>query len=361
MRLSDRLDRMIDSAGGRISFSDFMRTALYERTEGYYSQNVVFGKKGDFMTAPRVHSSFGQTLARVILEEWERLGRPRDFAVIELGPGEDSVSLAAFGAPELRPEIVGSWKLYLCERGRRRIDTGHSPPPCVVEWIEPDANIGPLPGIVLANEVLDALPFRRLIRRGEGWRELGVARGPDPGHYLWKEGPLLAPLPPFPIPEGVAEGTVFEVAEGLPELLRWLAGVLRSGSVYFIDYGDSAENLLRRFPQGSLATYEGHVMGEDPLSHPGERDISAWVDFSRVASEAERAGFRSDGLETQAQFLHEHGLEEVVRRTESQDPVEGVRARLALKAFYFGYPDHRVLALRRTRRSRAERASSLTR
>ncbi len=347
MSLTGRLEQEIRAAGGSIPFSDFMRVALYDPSDGYYVRRQPFGKRGDFMTAPRVHDSFGYTIGRVVRSVWERLDQPSEFTILELGPGEDPLSLTALRSPALRDVPKSAWKLYLCERGARRVSEGGTPPIYATEWVEPGADLPKFSGVVLANEVLDAYPFRRLRREHDEWTELRVGAGNEPGSFAWVESPFSAAhyqdlLPAASLPEG----TIVEVPEEVPGLLRWIASRLRAGTSYFFDYGDTEEKLARRFPQGSLSTFQSHELGDDPLDQPGKKDISAWVDFTRVERWANSVGLRSEGLLTQAEFLHSHGLEEVVRDLEKADAVEGVRARLALKTFFFGYEDHRVLTLR---------------
>jgi SAM-dependent MidA family methyltransferase len=170
-----------------------------------------------------------------------------------------------------------------------------------------------LQGVIIANELLDNLPFALAVRRGRGWAEQQV--GLDAGTLA------LVEVPARPEVAAWAEAHSGPVAEGgrvevQIEACRWVTraiGLLRSGSLVIIDYGDTADGLAPRRAEGTLRTYRAHHLGPDPLAEPGATDITADVNFTAVAAAATDAGAEVT-LHRQDDFLTDLGLRERVGR-----------------------------------------------
>ncbi|MGC2289789.1 MAG: SAM-dependent methyltransferase, partial [Thermoplasmata archaeon] len=191
------LDRSVDpvlrrrlragaESDGFLTFDRFMEISLYDSGRGFYNRDATrFGREGDFYTASHVHRLFGATLAAHFQQIREREGSPSRFPIVEVGPGDGTLAgdiRASLGRP---PFDAASWEYILVERSsafRAAIEARlGTPTPGEVPWrFGPSLGaIGPVRGIVLANELLDAFPFRRLVRADAGWAELGVAVPPD--------------------------------------------------------------------------------------------------------------------------------------------------------------------------------------
>jgi SAM-dependent MidA family methyltransferase len=333
----------LGAAGGWIPFELFMELALYAPGLGYYSAgSVKLGPGGDFVTAPEVSDLFSRCVARQCAPVLAGGGE-----ILELGAGTGRMAavilenLAALGALPARYAIL-EVSADLAERQRVRLGKLPREIRERVVWLErlPER---PLDGVILANEVLDALPCRRFTLRGGAARELGVAeedeRASEHGaDFVEREAAadaadeelasavaaLLRELP-APLPEGYTSEICLRVAP-------WIAGVaacLGRGLMLTFDYGLPRTHYYH--PQRTAGTLRCHFkqrVHDDPYSNIGVQDITAWVDFTRVAEAAVDCGLEVSGFCTQAAFLLGTGVEKLVAA--STDTVE--HARLAGEA-----------------------------
>jgi SAM-dependent MidA family methyltransferase len=342
----------VRAAGGWLSFERFMELALYAPGLGYYSAgSMKLGPDGDFVTAPEVSDLFSRCVARQcaqVLADACCAGQGGG-EILELGAGTGRMAaviletLAERGALPQRYAIL-EVSADLAERQRERL--GRLPRELRerVVWLE-RLPARPLCGVILANEVLDALPCRRFVLTDGAVRELGVGlaepEGPDPalsaGHAVLVErdaspdaalasacATLLSELP-APLPEGYASELCLRVAP-------WIAGVgecLERGAMLLFDYGLPRAHYYH--PQRATGTLRCHFkqrVHDDPCINLGVQDITAWVDFTRVAEAASACGLEVSGFCTQAAFLLGTGLEQLLG--EVTDVVE--HARLAGEA-----------------------------
>jgi len=324
----------IRTAGGRLSFETFMDLALFAPGLGYYVAGArKFGRDGDFVTAPEISPLFGAALARQCAEVLAVTGG----AIVEFGGG--SGRLAASVLEELARRDVCPAHYYIVElspelRERQRA-TLHELVPAVagrVRWLS-DAPSAPLDGVVLANEVLDALPVRLFERRAGASLERGVACD-EQGELGWTTWPADAGLQaaiarcfePAPPPSEYSSEVNLRQRVWIADLARFL----RRGVALLIDYGEPRhERYHQSQDHGSLRCYWRHRVHDEPLRHPGLQDITASVDFTAVAEDAVDAGFGVLGFATQANFLLACGIEQLLQR-HADDPA--ACARLALQA-----------------------------
>lgn len=313
-RLAERIARE-----GPLDFADFMRACLYDPEAGYYAAGAApFGATGDFLTAPELTPLFGRTLARLIAPILRRLERP---LLRELGPGSGALAesllpaLDALGALPDRIELVEPSRARR-EQQRARLAVLPAPLAARLVWTE-TPEPAPAEGVVIANEVLDALPVRRFLLAEEGLFALAV--DVDGNRFRWRAVPadgalagavedLLARLPePLPRPY------TSELCLELPQFLQGaLAGIVR-GAAVLIDYGyPRAEYYHPERRMGTLVAHRRHRSVPDPLADPGEADLSAFVDFSAVAAALEALGWRPVGFLSQAEFLIGAGLLETL-------------------------------------------------
>jgi SAM-dependent MidA family methyltransferase len=284
-----------------------MAAALYHPRLGYYTRLRGFGADGDFVTSPELHPAFGALLARQALDVWEALGRPRPFRILELGGGSGALARSLLDAlAPLEPALDVRYRLVEPSPSLTRVQqarlTGYP-----VDWgvsAEPTH-------LVLANEVLDALPVERVVTRDGRLRELRVDVRDDRLAFVETEGVTAAIESYFnALAVRPKEGACAEVNVHIKPWLAQAVETLRRGLLLVLDYGAPAEILFGRLP-GTLLTYYRHTLGSDPLVRLGEQDISAQVDFSTLATAMYELGLSVLGLIDQARLLDHLGIEQV--------------------------------------------------
>jgi SAM-dependent MidA family methyltransferase len=306
--LLERIRDAIDAAGGWIGFDRFMQMALYEPGLGYYSAgSVKLGAGGDFTTAPET----GDWLGKALAQYFERaFGAGRPFELLELGAGSGKLAEALLAALAVRgrPDVdylILEPSAELRERQRQRLDAFGAR----VRWLDglPET---PIRGVVLANEVADALPVQRFLKRGSRVLPLGVAL--EAGRLALRPGPEDPALAEAVAVLETALGRPFADgyrSEICPALNAWIGALCKTiaaGGLMLIDYGLPCRDYYRaERADGTLICHYRHRAHDDPLFWPGLQDISAWVDFSAVVSAGRAAGFELAGFTTQAQFLLE--------------------------------------------------------
>ena len=369
-------------SSGAITFARFMSRALYEPGQGYYAVAAPRpGRDGDFLTAPEAHPLFGRTLARQIVDCWERLGGPSRFTLREYGAGSGSLAAPllatlrdeapeTFAALVYQPAEVNPYRLADL-RARLEQEAGVDPlgqgsfvgwvpwidAPGAAGWAAaktpgvPPAASAPSPGsttarasvpaadaitgVVIANEFLDALPVHRVERRegqlveiGVGWRDGWFADQPMPlvtpglRAYLDRAGQVLL------------EGQRTEVNLELRPWIEDVARQLERGWVIVIDYGmPAAELYSQRRPEGTLKGAASHAVEVDPYRRVGRQDLTAHVDLTALERFARDAGLELTGTTTQAQFLANLGLGErlVSAQREARSIAEALEARSAAR------------------------------
>ena len=324
--------REIRAAGGWLPFDRFMHLALYAPGLGYYAHgSPKFGAMpssgSDFVTAPELSPLFGRALAAQVADSLAATGTDE---VWEFGAGSGALAaqliaaLDALGRPPARYTIVDvSGSLRARQRARL------APFAARVRWADrlPEA----LRGVVVGNEVLDAMPVKLLARVGGAWHERGVAiseqfwhsahvdTAPEaikteanhntPRTFTWADRPT-ALRPPADV-EG-AHDVVTEIHPQAEAFVATVAEALRrggAGAAFFIDYGfPEAEYYHPQRSTGTLVCHRAHRVDDDPLANLGAKDITAHVDFTGVALAAQQAGVDVLGYTSQARFLLNCGL-----------------------------------------------------
>ena len=317
--LLDAAREAIAGAGGWLPFDRFMALALYQPGLGYYANTTPkfghlpsgpSGQGSDFVTAPELTPLFGHTLARQVAQALTATGTDE---IWEFGAGSGALALqlldalAAHGQPPRRYNIVdlsGS----LRERQRATL-AAHAERVCWVDAL-PDA----LQGVVLGNEVLDAMPVQLLARVGGVWHERGVVCGEPHGQdggLAWADRPT-ALRPPLEI-EGEHDYTT-EIHPQAEAFVRTLAERLQRGAAFFLDYGcPEAEYFHPQRHMGTLMCHRAHQSDDDPLADLGQKDITAHVNFTGIALAAQDAGMDVIGYTSQGRFLFNCGLLDVAK------------------------------------------------
>ena len=348
--LLDALRRAGD-ASGFVPFDRFMEVALYGEAVGFYTRaGSPFGPEGDFYTAPRVTPLFGRTIAAHLLEIRRGLGRERPFSIVELGPGDGTLAESILAAMPNVPEGNAEIRYVLVERasGLGRAAVERAAPSArergiPIRLVESVGELGPFEGAVIANELLDAQPARRLRWTGSEYAELGVRVRDD--RLEAAEVPLTRAVPGAPVPPADSPGAIVEISPMSEALVREVADHLAGGVAVFLDYGMEEAELTAAHPKGTLAAVRGHRFVEDPLDDPGETDLSTFVNFSRIREAARCAGLLERSYRSQAESLGAWGFpglfEEALRAARSSE--EEVRLRLSAKNLLFGFERFRVL------------------
>ncbi len=309
--LSTLIACRIEADGGWWPFDRFMAAALYEPGLGYYARDSrQFGASpasgSDFVTAPELSPLFGQALARQVAQALGAAGA-RD--VFEFGAGSGALAEQLLGAldADVRYHVV-DLSGALRERQQARL-AAYGPR---VRWL--DRLPGSIHGVVVGNEVLDAMPVQLLAFDGRDWHERGVAV--DGGVFAWRDRPtaLRPPLDP-----GFPAGTVTEIHPQAEAFVRTLAERLQRGAAFFVDYGfPEAEYYHPQRSGGTLMCHRGHLADADPLADVGAKDITAHVDFTGIALAAQDAGANVVGYTSQARFLMNCGLLELLQGADAR-------------------------------------------
>lgn len=335
-RMCERLLTEIREAGGWISFERYMDAALYAPGLGYYSAGArKLGPGGDFTTAAEVSGLFGACLAQQCAEVIERLDGG---SILEIGAGSGALACDILARLERLGRLPARYRVLeisadLRERQRQMLEARvpHLLPS--VEWLEEPPR-EPFNGVVVANEVLDALPVTRFRWHGSHCEELGV--GIENERFVWAARPAGAALTRECRSLAAAAGPWEEgyVSEFCGRLMAWCAEVTRAlgrGLALWVDYGlPRRQYYLPERRDGTLLCHFHHRAHDDPFLHPGLQDITAWVDFTRLAEACVAAGCSLAGFCTQAYLLAALGVDLEMRELAGGD--ENRHARLANEA-----------------------------
>lgn len=324
-RVLERIQQAIVAAGGWLPFDEYMSLVLYAPGLGYYSAGAhKLGQGGDFTTAPEISPLFGQCLARHCLEV---LGTLPEGEVLEIGAGSGRLAfdvlraMQAAGRPPRRYRIL-EISADLRERQRALLSTLPTALASIVEWIDAPPS-SPWQGALLANEVLDALPVECFIwRNGQAFeRGVSIAAGAtgSTGEVATLVTAERAASPRLSAeiarlrsdanadwPDGYTSELCTRAGPWIAEMTR----TLQRGVALFIDYGlPRREYYAADRNRGTLRCHYRHRAHDDPFAHPGMEDITAWVDFTRIAEAADNAGLEVLGYATQAGMLLGLGIE----------------------------------------------------
>ena len=300
------ISHAITQAGGWLGFDDFMALALYAPGLGYYANDLrkfglmpggQTGSGSDFVTAPELSPHFGRTLARQVDQALSATGTTE---VWEFGAGSGALAdhlLQALGSRVTRYTIVdlsGS----LVARQRERL-AAHG---AVVQWAT--ALPADMRGVVVGNEVLDAMPVKLLARVDGVWNERGVVV--HEGRFMHADQPTDL-RPPFDVP-----GTHDYLTEIHPQaegFVRTLADHLVQGAIFLMDYGfPEHEYYHPQRTMGTVMCHQGHLADADALAQVGRKDITAHVNFTGIALAAQDAGLPVLGYTSQGRFLLNCGI-----------------------------------------------------
>ncbi len=304
---------------GPITFAEYMDLALYHPESGYYTRgNAVWGKEGDYYTSLDVTPVFAALIAKQIDDMWSAVGSPAEFTLLEAGSGRGLLSRGILEyARDRYPRLYEALSVILVDK-RPVVPEGFGDK---VEAFKEFSSVkkAPFVGVVLTNELIDALPVHSVIGRAstdtsdeaappaacEFLKEHYVGLGED-GSLVEIEGELSSErLREYFEALGITllNGQRAEVSLAALDWIEDVAGLLKSGFVITIDYGMPARELYRPGRDGTLLCHYRHTLSEDPFERVGEQDITAHVDFTSLAAAGSGRGLDVAGYTTQFYFL----------------------------------------------------------
>lgn len=313
----------IIASEGPIGVDAFMHLGLYHPQLGYYTTASPLGAAGDFITAPDISQMFGELIGLWVAQSWLDMGAPAAFQLVELGPGRGTLMADALRAASKVKGFEAATSVWLMEINpalKRAQTDALKAAPVPIHWFGAWEDLPAGPTIVLGNEFLDCLPVRQFIHNGQSWHEKQV--GVDgAGRLTFGLGPQVA------LKLNGKAGRVHEEAPGLADVVGAIAerAATAPTRALFIDYG-SSDGMT-----GDTLQAVRHHQKISPLDHVGEADLTAHVDFQRLACLASAAGLRVQGPVSQGGFLDALGITHRAATLATTNPARRQDLQLALE------------------------------
>ncbi len=324
-------ERLIDliKLKGPITVADYIADALGHPHDGYYMSQTPFGTDGDFTTAPEISQIFGELIGLWLVDAWRGMGAPKDFNLIELGPGRGVLMEDILRAARLRPEFIRGAHLWLLETSgrlrveqQRRLRGGGLDP----MWADEFADIPSAPSLIIANEFFDCLPIHQYQRVKSGWRErlVGLNDSETGLDFVLGKTPPKATIGLPPASES-KEGDIAEISFATRDFTAELCNLLtdHGGHALIVDYGHMQSGL-----GDTLQAVRDHKFWP-PLASPGRADLTAHVDFEALGAVAIDHGAVAHGPVSQGLFLERLGLNlraEMLCKDKPTEQVEKIRS-----------------------------------
>lgn len=312
---------------GPLSFADYMAMALYAPGCGYYAHGEIqVGRAGDFYTSVSVGPCFGQLLARYLLGQWLELNHPEHWRITECGAHDGRLACDILDALAQLNEAAYQSVEYAIPEPLHNLREAQTKTLEIhaarLVQIADASELEPMPGVIIGNELLDALPCELIEWRNAAWQLCCVSLEGD--KLAWCFQAITDPelrAATQKIGGNFPDGYRTEVRTNYESLLRPLADSLSEGRMLWIDYGfERSEYYHPDRRQGTLRTFSHHHAGEDVLSRPGEFDISAHVDFTAVAEACTKLGGRPHPLISQGNWLTHRARDWLMAQEGNPDP-----------------------------------------
>ncbi len=335
-KVKERIIAAIESAGGKISFEAYMNLALYAPGLGYYSAGLKkFGRLGDFITAPEISPLFSQCLAIQCRHIMQQSGLS---TLLEVGAGSGIMAIDIMQELERQDSLPEQYLILelsadLRDRQQKAIKDKIPHLASRFHWLD-QLPARPFNGIVIANELLDALPVHLLRLSGTQSFERFVALDKEQ-EFIWQDQSIEEPrlntiadevrdihLSMQTLNDKPGQDYITEVNLLAMDWISSIADIMEQGAVLLVDYGYTAREYYhpQRF-MGTLMCHYQHHRHDDPFYLPGMQDITAHINFSHIARSAEATGLTLCGFTTQAHFLMAGGLVELTRDLDPEDVV----------------------------------------
>lgn len=304
--LLSKLKNMIEISGP-ISIAEYFHVCMADPKNGYYNNRQSIGANADFITAPEVSQMFGELIGIWCIDQWEKLDRPNQFSLVEIGPGKGTLMKDLLRTAKINQAFLQNGVITLIETSallKASQKAALSDIEANINWIESIEDLPKQPTLLIANEFFDVLPIRQFIKSKTNWQERGVS--------LDEKGDLTDVLLPATIETNLlpkdhtaqADNTVFEISPSREAIAQQLAEHLSacSGAGLFIDYGHTKSGFGDTF-QAMKNHLSSHVFDQ-----PGNVDLTSHVDFERLAAVIGQNSNLEVTLSTQADFLLAIGL-----------------------------------------------------
>jgi NADH dehydrogenase [ubiquinone] 1 alpha subcomplex assembly factor 7 len=303
----EREIRRLIAITGSMPVADYMRLCLTHPQYGYYPTHDAIGADSDFITAPEISQMFGELIGIWMIAAWREMGAPENVRVVELGPGRATMMIDALRAAKVVKEFHAAVVLHLVEISPKLREVqeqrlkGLDVP---TFWHATLAEVPTGPIIVIANEFIDALPVHQAVKQSDGWHERAVEITAD-GKLALRAARDVLPHFDTTLPRELRQSPEGSIYEWRSDTVGFDVGkrVRGDGVALFIDYGHARQGLGE-----TLQAVVGHAFA-DPLSSPGQADLTAHVDFAALALSAEIIGARSHGPVSQRDFLRRLGID----------------------------------------------------
>lgn len=307
-----------ESPQGAITLARYMELALYHPRLGYYQRRSLGpGRAGDFLTSPEASPYFGLTVARQLIEVWDRLGQPATWEIREYGAGTGVLAYDVLaGITHDAPEALGGLVYRMVESNHHRrsealasmTEAGMGDRVLVSDPSDP---LPPFTGVLMGNEVADAFPAHRLIVRDGSLRECFVCA--HSSGFGWVEGDRSPEVTALPEIEqlgcAMPDGAILDVSPAAAAWFQMSAAQLERGLALIIDYGYLEQKLYSEHRlQGTFRAYRGQQVTDDPFIDPGDFDLTTHVNFSDLQRAGVRANLEPAGLVNQGDFLAHLGM-----------------------------------------------------
>ncbi|RDH82971.1 MAG: SAM-dependent methyltransferase [endosymbiont of Galathealinum brachiosum] len=325
-KLNEIIKQSVADAGGWIDFDQYMQLALYAPGLGYYSGGVQkFGEQGDFITSPEVSPLFAQTLANPVSMVLEKM---TDAKIIEFGAGSGKLAADILLALQKKNELPEEYLIIelSAELQQRQKETIQQIVPDLysrVSWLSflPEK---PVNAVVIANEVLDAMPVKRFSIKDKTVQLLGVDVFQQELRLSYKDaGKKITDSIDLLNIESPGHTYTSEINLNIEPWIKSISQCINRGAVYLIDYGyPRSEYYSEERHMGTFMGYYRHRSIDEPLWYPGLQDLTAFVDFTSVAEAAIENDFDVDGFTSQGNFLINAGLANIVEKTRADSEIK---------------------------------------
>lgn len=317
---------------GEMTVDEFMTLALNHPEHGYYSQKMPIGRKGDFITSPEISQLFGEVIAAWCIHVWIEMGRPEKFRLVELGPGKGTLMADILRASKIMPAFQDNVQIALVESNSSLKELQMLALRDYITrtaWLTGvDALPEDLPFILIANEFLDAMPIKQFVLDNNVWKERVVVADKSGELKFTKSDRVIDTAIPLPTVTDLRKNAVYEFSPAIAAISETLAQKVKKcgGYALMIDYGYGCERPPCKDTLQSLYKHRPSSV----LSHIGEQDITAHVDFNTVRAAGAKIGCNMTSLCTQTTVLIALGIE--IRAAILSKNASNDRQRLTIRA-----------------------------
>ena len=313
----DAAIRDIIKHNGHITIDDMMRHVLSMHAESYYKKTKYLGKQGDFITSPEISQLFGETIALWVIEQWQNIGKPKDFALVELGPGVGTLMRDVLKTSQIAPDFFKAARVYLYDinvnfikQQRRKLNIFNKN----IQWIQNIKKLPQLPMIIIANEFFDSLPIKQFLKIKDRWFESVLILDPVDGLIKYStitvNNNLYAHL--MLSHSQAQDGAIIEESIESLKIVKMLSKLISryKGSALIIDYGYNigTHDRQRKQYNSTLQAIKDHRY-QPIIDTLGEADLTAHVDFNALTLAAKSLGIKRLQVSTQGAFLQKYGIE----------------------------------------------------